>query len=320
MKKVLFIIDNIELLNWKRDNSILFADNAQFFGNKIYFCYAEDIFLNQNMPFCYATQFSIQNRLEKKYTLVDKSSLFNMNDFQMILIRLEPPVDSNYLTMIHILNFVNQSSTFIMNNPSVFQTSSEKFISLNFTEFIPKTLITSRFDIMKEFLQEHGKIVLKPLYGFGSADVFLINQGDYNFKLIFEILLRKYQNCPMIGQKFIEGVRQGDKRVITLDGHVIGSFLRIPKEDSILSGTVHGSAVSLSPLTERELCIVEAVKGLMKKNGIYFAGIDIIDGYLTEVNFTSPTGLAILMELTGLDYGASTWKMIEDVYKKEIEG
>ena len=130
--------------------------------------------------------------------------------------------------------------------------------------------------------------------------------------------MQKYNNCPIIVQRFINNVKKGDKRVVIIDGEVIGSFLRIPQPGSILSGTVHGSDLKLSNLTTKEELMVEKLKPFLIKNKLYFVGIDIIDENLTEINFTSPTGIPILIELTGVNYGTIVWDIFEKIYNREI--
>ena len=209
--------------------------------------------------------------------------------------------------------------TLIINNPEIFQTSSEKILTLKFKEFIPKTLITNNFNEAETFLNENKTIILKPIYNYGSNDIFLIKESDMNFKQIFDNLLQKYYNCHMFVQQFIENVVEGDKRILIIDGIVLGSFLRIPKKNSILSGTVHGSALKLSQLTPREEKICEKVIKFLKEKDIYFAGLDVIDGYLTEINFTSPAGIPILSELTKIDYGNVAWNLIEKIYERKMK-
>ena len=318
MKNVLFIIDNLEILNWARDTSLFLAYNASLQENKTYFCYDNGIFYIDGNVFCNCQELKISDLRNKKYEIKDKKTI-KLEDFQIILIRKNPPFDSVYLTITHLLSFINQDKTLIINNPNVFQISSEKILTLNFKEFIPKTLITNNFNETESFLYENKTIILKPIYNCSSNDIFLINLNDMNFRQIFDNLLQKYYNCHMFVQKFIENVVDGDKRILIMDGVVLGSFLRIPKKNSILSGTVHGSTVELSQLTDREEKICEKVIKFLKENDIYFSGLDVIDGYLTEINFTSPTGLPILSDLTNIDYGKIGWDMMEAIYDRKIK-
>ena len=274
--------------------------------------------MNGCTPFCYATGFSIEDRLSKKYTILKTNELWKMCDFQMIFIRLNPPFDITYLTIVHFLTFIDQTKTLIVNNPFAFQTTSEKLIPLHFSEFIPETVMTTNFALVEDFLEQHKQIVLKPMHSYGSDDIFLINKEDCNLKYIFANLLQKYKNCPIIVQRFIENVKKGDKRILIVDDEVLGSFFRIPKENSILSGTIHGASLAISKLTDKENRIVDNVKRFMKQNKIYFSGIDVIDECLTEVNFTSPAGLPILIELTKIDYGKISWGLIEKIYDREV--
>ncbi len=317
MKNILFIIDHIDGLNWKRDSSLLFAYHGHQNGNKIYFCYINDIhYLNKTL-LASCKEIKILDLKEKKYEIGESENM-QMDLFQMIFIRKNPPFDNAYLTVTHLLSYIDKKKTLIINNPEIFQKSSEKILTLNFKEFIPETLITNNFIHAKEFYNEHGDIILKPMYNYSSNDVFLIKQHDMNFRFIFDNLIQKYYNCHMFVQKFIKNVKKGDKRVLIVDGKILGSFLRIPSEDSILSGTVYGSRLELSELNEKEQSICNKVIEFLKHNNIYFVGLDIIDGYLTEINFTSPTGIPILSELTNKDYGKVAWDMVENIYLREI--
>ena len=314
----MFIIDPIENLNWKRDGSMLFAENAEIYGNLVYFCESKDIFCLQNQPFCHARRLSIKSRLNKEYKILDEKKKYHINDFDMVFIRMNPPFDSAYLTVTQILSLADREKTLIANDPEVFQISSEKLLTLNFSEFIPETLITSDIKNVEEFLEIHQSIILKPINSFSSHDIYLIKKGDCNLRVIFENLLQKYQNCSIMIQRFINKVVKGDKRVLIVDGEVFGSFLRIPKSGSIQSGTVYGSSLELSELTLKEKIIIEKLKPFLKQRKIYFAGVDIIDEYLTEINFTSPTGIPILMELTGIDFGKILWKKFEEIYERVV--
>ncbi len=318
MKKILFIIDDIEKLNWNRDTSLLLSYKAFLAKNQTFFCYDHEIFYSEGEIFCNFYELKIFDLKNKKYEIGEKQKA-KMKDFQIIFIRKNPPFDLTYLTITHLLNLIDKEKTLIINNPAIFQATSEKILTLNFKEFIPETLITNNFDETKRFLEKNNTIILKPIYNYSSNDVFLINLNDMNFKQIFDNLLQKYYNCYMFVQKFIENVVEGDKRILIIDGIVLGSFLRVPKKGSILSGTVHGSEVKLSPLTAREEKICEKVIKFLKENDIYFAGLDVIDGYLTEINFTSPTGLPILSDLTNIDYGKIGWGIFEEIYDRKIK-
>lgn len=318
MKNILFIIDDINTLNWKRDSSLLLTYNSFLSGNDNYICCDNDIFYVDGKLFCHCKKIKIFDLVNKKYE-IEEQEIIHLGDFQMIFIRKNPPFDITYLTITHLLNLIDQEKTLIINNPEVFQKSSEKILTLNFKEFIPETLITNNFTDAKEFLSKNGSIILKPMYNYSSNDIFLIKSDDMNFRQIFDNLLGKYYNCHMFVQKFIKNVANGDKRILIVDGKILGSFLRIPKKDSILSGTVHGSDLKLSPLTQKEELICSRVLEFLEKNGIYFAGLDVIDEYLTEINFTSPTGLPILAELTGVNYGEVTWNLFENLYKRRIK-
>jgi glutathione synthase len=318
LKKILFIIDSLEKLNWKRDTSLLLAYNASLANNIIYFCYNNEIFYSKGEIFCNCQEIAISNISLKKYTEGNKQQI-QLNNFQIIFIRKNPPFDLTYLTITHLLSSIDQNKTLIINNPSIFQTSSEKILTLNFKEFIPETLITNDFNEAEKFLHQNKTIILKPIYNYSSNDIFLININDMNFKQIFDNLLQKYYNCHMFVQKFIKNVTKGDKRILILDEKILGSFLRIPKKNSILSGTVHGSEIQLSSISDQEHKICKKIIEFLKKNDIYFAGIDVIDEHLTEINFTSPTGLPILNELTNIDHGQIAWDVIEQIYIKKIK-
>jgi glutathione synthase len=319
-KKILFIIDKIDSLRWKVDTSMYIAMSAQIFGNEIYFCYPENIYILNSKPFCSTNKFYIEDRNIGTFSVEDTIKSKHLSEFDMIFIRTNPPFDSAYLDLIHILSLVDKTKTLVLNDPSVFHETSEKMIAIQyFAHFMPPTLVTANFENIISFAELYQDIVIKPINSYSSNDVFLIKKGDCNLRVIFDNLLHKSNNCPIICQKYLDKVSEGDSRIVILNGKVLGSFKRIPKKGSILSGTIHGSSLELSELSKKEQLIVDEVIPLLKEKKIYLAGLDVIDGFLTEINYTSPAGIPMLSDLTGVDYYEEIWLSFEEIYKTTIK-
>lgn len=313
MTNVLFIINKIEKLKWERDSSILLAHYAQEKLNyKIFICAINNIsFINNQIEFD-VQPLKIHDYDKKLYEL-DQRQIMSAEQFKFILFRVDPPFNLEYLTATYLLDLIDHKRTLIINSPHGLQNNPEKLIVNHFAQFTPKTLVTSNLLQVKDFLKEQKEIIIKPLYNYGGHDVFFIKKGDVNLDFIFNNLLDKYENCPVIVQEFLPQVAQGDKRIFLLNGKVLGCFMRVPIKNSILAGMNFGGQHIKSELTTREKEICAAIKDSLIKNKLYFVGIDVIDGHLTEINSTSPTGLKSLDKIYGIDAAGECWRVFREL-------
>lgn len=231
------------------------------------------------------------------------------NDMDVVLIRQDPPYDMGYLTNCHLWRGLEGRAKFV-NPPSALIEFPEKIAPLLFPEFVPVSLIGSDPAEFHHFLSEQGEIIIKPLYAFGGEAVLYFKQGDSNLLPAVELMLSRYQ-VPCIAQRFIPEVKKGDARILLMDGEVIGAFHRVPQTDAHRANLMAGGSLATYNLSRRDHDICEALKPWLKQHKIFFAGIDVIGDYLTEINITSPLGIAQVKKLTGLDLAVSFWDKVE---------
>ena len=197
-----------------------------------------------------------------------------------------------------------------MNDPTGVRNAPEKLFVMNFPQLMPPTLISRDLDEINAFRDQHGAVVMKPLHGFGGAAVFRIMPQDMNFGSLYDMFSVTFKE-PWVIQRFLPEVKHGDKRIILVDGEFAGAVNRVPAADDLRSNMVRGGAATATELTDRERQICTTIGPALREQGLLFAGIDVIDGYLTEINVTSPTGVRAIARLGGPDIAAKIWDVIE---------
>ena len=233
----------------------------------------------------------------------------DLSTVDVVLLRQDPPFDLAYVTTTHLLERIHPA-TLVVNDPRSVRDSPEKLFVMDFPELMPPTLIARDRDAIDAFRREHGDVVMKPLYGFGGAAVFKVGPSDPNFGSLFDLFTTTLRE-PWVIQKFLPAVSLGDKRIILVDGKARGAVNRVPAADDIRSNMVRGGAARETELTDREREICERIGPELKRRGLIFVGIDVIDGYLTEINVTSPTGIRAIKRLGGPDLAVAIWDAIE---------
>jgi glutathione synthase len=232
----------------------------------------------------------------------------------VILMRQDPPFDLAYISATHMLERVHPR-TLVVNDPVHVRNAPEKVFVTEFPALMPPTLITRDLDEIKAFRAAHGDIVMKPLYGHGGGAVFRLTRDDLNFGSLYD-LFANLSREPWVVQKFLPAVKNGDKRIILVDGAFAGAVNRVPAADDLRSNMVRGGLAEATDLTAREREICEALGPALRARGLLFVGIDVIDGFLTEINVTSPTGIRAVKKLGGPDIAALIWDRIEAMRKR----
>jgi glutathione synthase len=229
--------------------------------------------------------------------------------YDVILLRQDPPFDLAYITSTHMLERI-QPKTLVVNDPAHVRNAPEKIFVTEFPDLMPPTLVTRDLAAIKAFRVEHGDIVMKPLYGKGGEAVFLLKREDLNFGSLYDLFAATFRE-PWVVQKFLPEVKEGDKRIILVDGEFAGAVNRVPAPDDLRSNMVRGGVPKATDLTkrEREICARLAVP--LRERGLLFVGIDVIGGFLTEINVTSPTGIRAVKNFGGADIAALIWDKIE---------
>jgi glutathione synthase len=229
--------------------------------------------------------------------------------FDVILLRQDPPFDLAYITSTHLLEAL-QPKTLVVNDPAGVRNAPEKLFVMNFPKLMPPTLISRDLDEINAFRDTHGAVVMKPLHGHGGAAVFRVMPQDMNFGSLFDMFSVTFKE-PWVIQRFLPEVKHGDKRIILVDGEFAGAVNRVPAADDLRSNMVRGGAAKATDLTEREREICSVLGPALRERGLLFVGIDVIDGFLTEINVTSPTGIRAVARLGGPDIAAMIWDAIE---------
>jgi len=233
----------------------------------------------------------------------------DLASFDVVLLRQDPPFDLAYISSTHMLDRIHPK-TLVVNDPSHVRNAPEKVFVTEFPDLMPPTLLTRDLDAIKAFRAEQGDIVMKPLYGKGGEAVFRLAAEDLNFGSLYDLFATMFRE-PWVVQKFLPAVKDGDKRIILVDGEFAGAVNRVPAPDDLRSNMVRGGVPKATDLTDREREICARLGPALRERGLLFVGIDVIDGFLTEINVTSPTGIRAVKNLGGPDIAAMIWDAIE---------
>ncbi|MGE5271303.1 MAG: glutathione synthase, partial [Thiohalocapsa sp.] len=230
--------------------------------------------------------------------------------FDIVLMRQDPPFDMAYITATHLLELLPEDGPLVVNDPASVRNAPEKLFVLRFRELMPPTLLTLDPEEIRAFWQEHGEIVLKPLFGNGGAGVFHLRPGDDNLNSLLEMYALVHRE-PVMVQRYLPAVRQGDKRIILVEGEPKGAVNRVPAAGEARANLHVGGRAERSQLTPREREICAAIGPALREQGLVFVGIDVIGDYMTEINVTSPTGIQEIARLDGADLAVDIWDAIE---------
>ena len=307
MNKIVAIqADPIQKINPKTDTTLLLALEAQKRKYKIYWFEQKDISFINSKLFANVKELKLFNS-EKKYFKIIRKKNFNLSNSKLILIRQDPPFNIDYINSTLLLDTIKERVK-IINNPGSVRNISEKLFSIKFMNLMPPTIFTKNFNEVINFYQKHKKIVLKPVNGYAGKNIYFIN------KKLNQNALRNYLRKTgfVMVQKFLPLVKYGDKRVFIINGKVMGAIKRVPSKNSILSNLSQGGKAFKINLNKFEKKISSQVAKVLKKNNIYFAGIDLISGKLIgDINVTSPTGLTQFKELTGINLAEYFWDKLK---------
>ena len=307
MQKIIAIQANsVDLINIETDTTLQLALEAQKRSYQIYWYETKDLSLIKGKVYAKAKKvIFFENR--KKYFKILKYVNLDLSKANYILIRQNPPFNMDYITSTLYLENIPKKVK-ILNNPISVRNISEKFYSINFLKFMPPTIFTKDLKLIKKFYKENKKIVIKPIHGYAGKDILFIDR-NFNEKTI-KRYIKKIGHVMV--QKFLPLVKHGDKRVFILNGKVKGAIRRVPSKGSILSNISQGGSALKTKLNKKELHISKVIAKKLKKNNIFFAGIDLISNYLIgDINVTSPTGLPQYKNLTGINLAKNYWDEVK---------
>lgn len=306
--KIAVQMDAMHLVDIEGDSTFFIMLEAQQRGHKLFHYQVPDMWLSGPDVIANIRQVTVQNKHSAHYDF-GPAVQTPLAQFDVVLMRQDPPFDMAYITATHLLEHL-QGTTLVVNNPVSVRNAPEKLLVTHFPELMPPTLIARDVAAIREFRDIHRDIIVKPLFGNGGAGVFRIKQDDENLSSLMEVLLGSSRE-PLMIQRYEPAVRNGDKRIILIDGVARGAVNRVPAAGEVRSNMHVGGTPVKTTLTKREQEICERIGPTLKTQGLLFTGIDVIGDYLTEINVTSPTGLQQIARLDGVNLAAEILEKIE---------
>ena len=308
--KLGIVMDPISAIDPKKDSSLAMLIEAAKRDYEIYYMEQKDLKLIDGCATAQATIIEIFDDQKKWYKSKSNVSI-DLKELNIILMRKDPPFDMEYIYTTYVLDKAEEDGVLIVNKPQSLRDMNEKVYTAWFPECTPSTLISRSMAEIKFFLGQHKKIVVKPLDGMGGKSIFVVDESDGNANVIIETLTN-YGKCSAMAQVFIPEIKDGDKRILLIDGNPVPYALaRIPSKDDNRGNLVMGAVGEGRELTERDKLICRKISETLKKKGILFCGIDVIGDYLTEINSTSPTGIRELDSIYNLNIASDLFDMLE---------
>lgn len=304
------VMDPIADIYYEKDTTLAILWEAQRRGWKISYMEQKDLFLRDKQVFANTKTLSVFQNPESWFKYEDECCI-PLAELNVILMRKDPPFDMEYIYTTYLLEHAERQGVLVVNKPQGLRDANEKMFTTWFPQCCPPTLVTRNMELLREFWQEQQDIVCKPLDGMGGASVFRLRPGDENASVVFETLTA-YGSKVAIAQRYIPEVRQGDKRILMIDGEPVRHALaRIPAAGELRGNLAVGGHGVAQLLTDRDRWICAEVGPILREKGLYFAGLDVIGDYLTEINVTSPTCMRQIDEQTGTTLGVQLLDSIE---------
>ena len=301
-------MDPIEHIDIDGDSTFALALEAQARGHALFYYLPSNLSMKDGVVTARVRALRVQREKDNHFEAGEETKI-NLSEMDVVLMRQDPPFDMNYITATHLLERIHPD-TLVVNDPAHVRNAPEKLFVTDFEGVMPPTLISSDQQEIRAFREEHKDIIVKPLYGNGGAGVFRIQEGDENLASLLEMFEQMYRE-PVITQAYLPAVRQGDKRIILVDGEPVGAINRVPAKGESRSNMHVGGTPLKSELTPREREICELIGPELRARGLIFVGIDVIGDYLTEINVTSPTGIQEIDRFDRANLAGLIWDAIE---------
>ena len=306
--KVAFQMDHIARIAIRGDSTFALMLEGERRGHAQYHYTPDRLSMRDGRLSASVEKVAVRDREGDHFTL-QPAEPADLSTFAVIHLRQDPPFDMGYITSTHLLERIHPA-TLVVNDPAAVRNAPEKLFVTEFPELAPPTLITRDRARIMQFRQEHGDIIVKPLYGNGGAGVFRIAGGDENLVALIEMFEGAFRE-PFVVQRYLPEVRQGDKRIILVDGEAVGAINRVPAEGEARANMHVGARPEPIGLSARDREICDAIGPTLKERGLIFVGIDVIGSWLTEINLTSPTGIREIKRFGGADIAALIWDAVE---------
>lgn len=320
--KLAFIIDPIHQLDPCHDTSVALMEAAQILGHEIWVTQANLLSVVESKAWAVLQQVELVpvNLVEGRWIAANPwyqlgpRSFMSLETMDAVFMRTDPPVNDSYLYATYILDYIDQNKTLVINSPSGIRGANEKMYALQFTNAIPETIVSADKEIIRQFVATKGATVLKPLGNKAGEGILFLQSGDRNFNSIVE--LSTFQGrIPVMVQTYLPAAKEGDKRIILLNGEPIGALNRLSSGSDFRNNMATGGTVAQTEITPREFEITSQIAEKLRQDGLIFVGIDVIGGFLTEVNVTSPTGVREIDRLDGTRLGHQVIQWLEQTLK-----
>ena len=288
-RSMVFLMDPIESVDIQADTTFVLMLEAQQRGYRVFYAAPEGLSVREGRPLAWVQEATLRREVGNHVDLGPKRSLVLDEESDVVFQRVDPPVDAAYVAATQVLTLCRRAH--VLNRPESILFANEKLYALHFPELMPETLVTRRVDELRDFLQKlGGEMIVKPLDGKGGEGIFHVSGDDRNLRSILEQSTR-FEAWLTMAQRYLPEVRHGDKRILLVDGDPIGAVLRVPSDGETRANFHVGGRAARAALDENDRRIIERIAPSLRRDGLFFVGIDVIGGHLTEVNVTSPTGI-----------------------------
>lgn len=312
--RVLVVMDPIQHINLKKDSTMAMLWAAQRRGHELGYVLQHDLFLNQGKAFGQISPLQVFENTDDYYRLGEKN-IQSLADYDVILMRKDPPFDMNFVYTTYILEQAEREGAWVINRPQSLRDCNEKLFATQFPHLQVPTLVTSQAKLIREFIEQHEDVIVKPLDGMGGMGIFRLDKNGVNIGSTLELLTDMGQR-PIMAQRYIPEIVDGDKRILMINGEPAPYCLaRIPQQGDIRGNLAAGGKGEARPLTERDKTIAREVSPFLKEKGLIFVGLDVIGDYVTEINVTSPTCIREI----DTQYGTSLADDLFDVLEQSIQ-
>lgn len=316
--KFAFIIDPLSKLDPGHDTSVALMEAAQLLGHEVWVTKAQELSVVNSKAWALLEQVQltpvelVEGRwvVSEQWYSISKAVLRSLEEMDAVFMRTDPPVTIPYLYATYILDYINPDKTLVINTPAGIRMANEKMYALQFKEVIPETIVSQDKSVIRKFVEQREAAVLKPLGGKAGEGILFLEASDRNFNSLVEISTKQGRE-PVMVQTYLPAAKDGDKRIILLNGKPIGAVNRIPTGKEFRGNMAVGGRVAATEMTPEDRKICDRVGPQLEQDGLYFVGIDVIGGYLTEVNVTSPTGIREIDRLSGTRLGQEVIKWVE---------
>ena len=304
------VMDPIESIAFKKDSSLAILLKAQERGHELIYMEPDSLFLTEKGPYAKVYDVLVKDDPNDWFSL-ENERITPLEELDLIIMRQDPPFDSSYIYNTYVLDQAETRGVKVVNKPSSLRDCNEKVFATEFPQCCTPFLVSSDDDLLREFINTHGDTVIKPLDGMGGSSIFRLKKGDSNIGVILETITNHFETKVMI-QRYIKEIKDGDKRILLVDGNHFGAAIsRVPAKGELRGNLAVGATAIASSLTEKDIWICEQVAPMLREKELTLVGLDVIGGYLTEINVTSPTCFREYKELCDIDVADKLLKVLE---------